>query len=184
MNKIFNKLKKYNNDKFNPNSFKYNDFLSLKFSLSRKLKLNFFKNNDFDVIKLKNKKLFINKEYILENIKKNKILPLYILDNENDHLISLIIDNKKKTIFLFTNTNIENNKQIYKKIIELFNLNYKIIIDNSKCYSYELCVPLSLLMIYSYFNKVDFNDFINYINNLSGELLYNLINSFVNYLEN
>ena len=117
MNKIFNKLKKYNNDKFNPNSFKYNDFLSLKFSLSRKLKLNFFKNNDFDVIKLKNKKLFINKEYILENIKKNKILPLYILDNENNHLISLIIDNKKKTIFLFTNTNIENNKQIYKKII-------------------------------------------------------------------
>ena len=38
MNKIFNKLKKYNNDKFNPNSYKYNDFLSLKFNLSKKIK--------------------------------------------------------------------------------------------------------------------------------------------------
>ena len=58
MNKISNKLKKYKNDEFNPKLFKYNDFLSLKFSLSKKLNINCFKNDDFDVIKLKNKKLF------------------------------------------------------------------------------------------------------------------------------
>tara|TARA_B100001093_G_C26762683_1_gene986454 strand:- start:193 stop:753 length:561 start_codon:yes stop_codon:yes gene_type:complete len=186
MDKISNKLKKYKNDEFNPKLFKYNDFLSLKFSLSKKLNINCFKNDDFDVIKIKKNKIFFDKNIILTNIKKCKLLPLYIYDINNDHLISLVIDNNKKLISLF-NTSLQENNTYYKKIINLFNLDYKFILnnDNIKCDSYKnLCVPLSLLMIYSYFNKINMNNFLKYINKISVESSYNLIDNFINYLEN
>ena len=188
MDKVFKELKKYNNNKFNPKLFEYDDFLSLKFNLSKKLKIDCFRNNDFDVIKIKNNKISLNKNIILTNIKKCKILPLYIFNKDSLHLISFIIDNNEKTISLFTNS---ENKTFYKKIMKLFDekfeLNYEINIDDEKikCDSYKVyCVPLSLLMIYSYFKNVKMNEFIEYINNISIESAYNLIDYFLNYLEN
>ena len=186
MDKISNKLKKYKNDKFNPKLYKYDDFLSLKFNLSKKIKINCFKNDDFDVIKIKKNKIYFDKNIILTNIKKCKLLPIYIYDINNDHLISLIIDNDKKLISLF-NTTLHENNIYYKKIIKLFNLNYKFIFNdnNIKCDSYKnLCVPLSLLMIYCYFNKINMHDFLKYINKISIESSYNLIDNFINFLEN
>ena len=185
MDKEYKNLEKYKSDKYNPKLFKYDDFLSLKFSLTNKLDIKCFKYDDFDVIKIQKSKVYFDKDIIKNNIKKCKILPLYIYDKDNEHLISLIIDNNKKTISLFTNS--ENNKIFYKKIIELFNLNYKIIIDNVKikCDSYQtLCVPLSLLMIYSYFNNVNIHNFINYINKISIKSSYYIIDNLINYLEN
>ena len=123
---------------------------------------------------------------ILTNIKKCRLLPIYIYDINNNHLISLVIDNNKKLISIF-NTTLQENNIYYKKIIKLFNLNYKFIFndDNIKCDSYKkLCVPLSLLMIYCYFNKINMHDFLKYINKISVESSYNLIDNFINYLEN
>lgn len=185
MNKIFNDLTKYNNDEDDSKIFYYDDFLSLKFKLSSIFNIDCFRNNDLDVIKLEKNKVHFEKDIILKNISKCKILPLYIYDKVNTHLISIIIDNDKKTISLFTNS--KKNKMYYKKIIELLNLDYEIIIDEKKiiCDSnHSLCVPLSLLMIYSYFNKVSMNDYITYLNENSVQSSYNLINNFINYLEN
>lgn len=184
MDNVFNKLKKYDNNKYNPKLFKYNDILSLKFNLNKKLNINCFKNDDFDIIKFDKNKLFFEKEIILKNIKKCKILPLYILDLYNNHLVSVIIDSNLKEISLFTNTNNTKLKYFYEKIILLLDLNYKIILDdNIKCIN-NLCVPLSLLMIYSYFNKVDMKSYIDYINDISIQSSYKLIDNFLNYLEN
>jgi hypothetical protein len=185
MDKVFNQLKKYDNEKFNPKIFYYEDFLSIKFNLSKKLNLECFRNNDFDVIKIEKSKVYFDKDIILQNNKKCKILPLYIYDKDTEHLVSVIIDNTKNIISIFTND--ETNKLFYEKVIKLFNLNYKLVLDNKniKCDSYKtLCVPLSLLMIYSYFNNVNMNDYIKYINNKSIESSYNLIDNFLNYLEN
>jgi len=185
MDKVYKNLEKYKSDKYNPKLFEYESFLSLKFSLSNKLDIKCFRYDDFDVIKIHKSKVYFDKDIINNNIKKCKILPLYIYDKDEKHLISLIIDNNKKTISLFTNN--DNNKIFYKKIIELFNLNYKIIIDNIKikCDSYKtLCVPLSLLMIYSYFNNVNLHNFINYINKIPIKSSYYIIDNLINYLEN
>lgn len=187
MDNVFNKLKKYKNNKFNPKLFKYDDVISLKFNLSKKLNVKCFRNDDFDIIKFDKNNLYFEKEIILKNIKKCEILPLYIIDNHNNHLVSAVIDNNKKVISLFTNTNNTKLKSLYIKIIKLLDLNYKIITDNEKikCDLYQnLCVPLSLLMVYSYFNKVNMQNYINYINDISIKSAYNLIDNFLNYLEN
>lgn len=187
MDNVFNKLKKYKSNNFYKEKlFKYDDILSLKFNLSKKLNINCFKNDDFDIIKFDKNNLYFEKNIILNNIKKCEILPIYILDNYNNHLVSVIIDNKLKTISLFTNTKNTKLKLFYKKIIEILNLDYNIIIDYDTitCIS-ELCVPLSLLMIYCYFNNVNMKNYINYINNkISIQSSYDLIDYFLNYLEN
>jgi hypothetical protein len=185
MDKVYKNLEKYKSDKFNPKLFEYENFLSLKFNLSSKLNIKCFKYDDFDVIKIYKSKVYFDKEIIQNNIQKCNILPLYIYDKDNTHMISVIVDKSKKTVSLFTNN--QNNKFFYKKIIEQFNLNYKIIIDNVniKCDSYQtLCVPLSLLMIYCYFNNIELNKFIQYINKLSIKSSYYLLDNFLNYLEN
>ena len=185
MDNVFNKLKKYNSDKYNPKLFKYDDVISLKFNLSKNLNIKCFRNDDFDIIKFDKDKVYFEKEIILNNIKKCKILPLYILSI--NHLVSIIVDSNKKKISLFTNTNNKKLKSFCTKIIESLNLNYKIVIDDKKmkCDSYyNLCVPLSLLMVYSYFNNVDMENYIKYINEISIESAYNLIDNFINYLEN
>ena len=185
MDNVFNKLIKFKKDKFNPKIFYYDNVLSLKFNLSKKLDIKCFRNNDFDIIKYDKNNVYLEKQIILKNIKKCKILPLYILGD--NHLVSIIIDSNLKKISLFSNTNHNKLKAFYKKIIEQLNLDFKIIIDNHqiKCDSYKnLCVPLSLLMVYSYFNNVNMESYIDYINNISIESSYNLIDSFINYLEN
>ena len=111
MDKVYKNLEKYKSDKFNPKLFEYENFLSLKFNLSSKLNIKCFKYDDFDVIKIYKSKVYFDKEIIQNNIQKCNILPLYIYDKDNTHMISVIVDKPKKTVSLFTNN--QNNKFFY-----------------------------------------------------------------------
>ena len=81
------------------------------------------------------------------------------------------IGNANKELNDFEEKNEESFEELKKAIYpDTYQIMGNLTLDNVniKCDSYQtLCVPLSLLMIYCYFNNIDLNKFIQYINKLS-----------------
>lgn len=137
--------------------------------------------------------VFIRKELYSEvkDCKKRfKIIYLIMEIYDKRHINILLVDNKNKSVERFDTFDefTKRKEKVIETIIKKLNLDYKII--NPKKYIFSkkrkdcgLCVPLSYLYAYiKMLYKLNLNEVINLLSNMTDKELFNISNWFINYL--